>query len=117
MNEIIWTPEMDAELSRMAHAGYGHGPVAERLGVSWCVARVRRKVLGLPKGRSGGPERKFDHAAAVRAYQAGVGLSELAERFGVSAVAIWQAVNRAGVPLHHPRKSNRSRPTPPRESA
>ncbi len=55
---LVWTPDMDAELSRLALAGAGRAVIARRLGVAQSVVRKRRQVLGLPTGKLGGPRQR-----------------------------------------------------------
>ena len=45
---LVWTPEMDAELSRLRNLGLGHTKIAKRVGVSAPAVKNRLRLLGFP---------------------------------------------------------------------
>jgi len=92
---LHWTDEMNRVLAEGAARGDGDRRLADLIGVDRHTVRRQRKALGLPPGRTGRPKTCAERDRRLLKLSAEVSRVALAERFGMTVVAVSTAVLRA----------------------
>lgn len=92
---VVWTPDMDATLKKLALSGEGDRIAAELIGVDRHTCRHRRKALGLPHGATGRPKTNAGRDARILHLIATLPIRVVAERMGVSVHVVRTVKHRA----------------------
>ena len=96
----FWTDERNALLRKLWAEGVKNEDIAARLGKSRASIKKRAERLGLPsRGRAPGPSAlsDADFQEVLRLYRSGMGPSDIARRFKVTAATVIGRLHRAGV--------------------